>query len=198
MGAKQGIEIRTHGEHYYRTEKEKGIKKFEKTVYVRSLDIFNETARKYTGTDGNGLPTFRESSFMNIRGVLKKRLLPMILRRDIVEFARVRFVVIDEVIQHSGSIIDLPVTLRSKKQLAELIASEKLPINPDEYVDIDELRTDVLDCQTDPKTFAADLPRRQKRRDEERAFMEMNNFAADTTLPPPTRPRRGIAATQEL
>lgn len=176
--------------YYYKTESAKGTKPFTFEVRAPSLEFFRESTTKYQGLDDKGHAKVAERSFINIRGQLKKRLLPLLLQRKVTDYARVKYVVIDEIISETGSELDLPITLRSKKQLAVLIADGKLPIDVDDYLDIDELRTDILEYQQDPEAFNRDKNRRDKRRGEERSFIEMNNLGE--TLPPEKKKVGGI------
>ncbi|MDP3013169.1 MAG: hypothetical protein Q8M92_02920, partial [Candidatus Subteraquimicrobiales bacterium] len=144
--------------------------------------FFRESTTKYQGIDDKGHAKVAERSFINIRGQLKKRLLPLLLQRKVTDYARIKYVVIDEIISEKGEELDLPITLRSKRQLAVLIADGKIPVDVDDYLDIDELRTDIMEYQQDPEAFNRDKKRRDKRRGEERSFIEMNNLSE--TLPP--------------
>lgn len=177
-----GIKILTHGRYYYKTETAKGTKEFTQVVRAASLEMFRETAQKYMGTDDNGAQKFSTRTFINVRGQLKKRLLPILLGRKYPEFARVRYVVIDEIISETGEKLNLPVDLRSRPQLEQMIRDEKFPIDPAEYVEVDELRHDILTFIKEPEAFLRDKPRRDKRRQEERSFIEMNELE-DGELP---------------
>lgn len=181
----KGLKIKCHGMYYYKTETVRGVKPFETEVRSPSLEFFREEAIKYAGTDDKGQPIMLRRSFINIRGILKKRLLPILLRRDFPDFARVRFVVIDEVISETGEELDLPITLRSKAQLAELIETQRIPIDVNQYVELDTLRTDIIEYQEDPETFLRNKPLNDKKRSEEQAFLEMNNLSEAL---PPRRP----------
>lgn len=185
----KGIQIKCRGMYYFKTDTAKGTKAYEITLMAPSLEFFKETAMKYTGTDENGKKTFSERSFINIRGALKKRLLPILLPKQVPDFARVKYVVIDEIISLSGEPLDLPIELRSRKQLSEYIKNEKIPIEPAEYLDIDELRFDILEYRNDPETFLQNKGQKDTKRAEERAFIEMNNLGE--TLPP-NRKQAGI------
>lgn len=178
----QGILIKCHGMYYYKTETAKGTKPFDYEVRAPSLEFFRETATKYTGTDDKGNAKYVERTFINIRGALKKRLLPLLLSKKFMDYARVKYVVIDEILSETNEKLDLPIVLRSRKQLAVLIHEEKMPIDPEDYIDIDELRSDILEYQQDPEAFNRGKVRRDKRRTEERSFIEMNNL--NETLPP--------------
>ena len=191
------ILIRTHGKYYFRADSLKGEKDFTHDVNVGSLDIFREQAFKRTGTDDNGNPTYRTTEFLNVRGILKKRLMPILLQRKHPDFARIKYVVIDEIIIPPGQAVELPVQLMSRPMLAQRIREISAPINVSEYVDIDELRSDVLAFLEDPKTFIQDKPRRDARRAAEADFMSMNDISEtlppmDTPRPEPARPT-GIA-----
>ena len=192
----QGILIKCHGMYYYKTESAKGTKPFTFDVRAPSLEFFRESTTKYQGTDDNGRAKVAERSFINIRGQLKKRLLPLLLQRKVTDYARVKYVVIDEIISETNQDLDLPITLRSKKQLAVLIEEGKYPISADDYLDIDELRTDILEYQQDPEAFNRDKNRRDKRRGEERSFIEMNNL--DETLPPVKKSAGGGTGIADL
>ena len=183
-----GIKIKVHGRYYYKTETAKGTKPFSLVVRAASLEMFRETSQKYIGTEEDPktklqTPKFKINSYLNIRGQLKKRLLPILLSRQFPEFARVRFVSIDEIISETGEKLNLPINLRSKSQLADLIREEKMPIDPAEYLEIDDLRTDILSFIQEPETFMRQKPIKDRRRQEERQFIEMNDLG-DETLPP--------------
>lgn len=190
---KQGIKIVCHGQYYFKTETAKGAKAFETAVYAKSLEMFREHSRRYEGTEEDPVThlqkaKYKESSFVNVRGQLKRRLLPVILSGKIENFVRIRFVVIDEIISLDGAELDLPIQLRSKKQLAMQIRRENIPINVDDYVDIDELRTDVLEYCTDPDLFLRDKNRKAKKREEEREFRKLNGLEEDALPPTPRKP----------
>jgi hypothetical protein len=179
----RGVKIFTHGQYYYKTETAKGIKKFEMVVRAKSLEMFREESVKYTGTDDNGKPVFRKNSYLNIRGQLKKRLLPILLRRDHPDFARVRFVTINEIVSETNSKLDLPVNLRSRAQLVQMIRDEQMPIDSNEYLELDDLRSDILGYLEAPEEFLRMKPLKDRRRQEERDFMAMNDMGEET-LPP--------------
>ena len=179
----QGIKIFTHGQYYFKTETAKGVKPFTMTVRAKSLEMFRETSQKYTGTDDGGRAMFRTNSYLNIRGQLKKRLLPILLRRDKPDFARVRFVTIDEIVSETGEELNLPVNLRSRPQLEKMIKDEQIPIDSQEYLEVDDLRTDILCYLEAPEEFLRSKPLKDRRRQEEKDFALMNNLG-DETLPP--------------
>ena len=186
-----GVKIFTHGQYYYKTETAKGIKKFEMVVRARSLEMFREESQKYIGTDDNGRAMFRKNSYLNIRGQLKKRLLPILLRRDHPDFARVRFVTVDEIVSETGAKLDLPVNLRSRAQLEAMIADEQIPIDSKEYLELDDLRSDIIGYLEAPEEFLRSKPLKDRRRQEERSFLEMNDLGEET-LPPVREPRKEI------
>jgi len=134
------------------------------------------------GQDDNSKPIYKETTYLNVRGILKKRLMPVLLRNKFSDFARIRYVTIDEIVSLDGSELDLPLTLRSRVQLAMLIERERMPINPDEYMEVDELRTDIKEYLEDAQAFLASKAKKDKKRQEEKAFMEMNEL--DEPLPP--------------
>lgn len=176
------ISIKCHGAYYYRTDNQKGIKEYAIEVFAPSLEYFHETSRKYTGTDDNGVKQFAERSYLNVRGRLKKQLLPILLQRKHADFARVRYVVIDEII--GEGLHDLPVQLQSKEQLRKVVSDERIPVNVDEYLEIDELRTDILEYREDASSWLRDKSRRDKRRMEEREFIRLNSLEPTTSVPP--------------
>lgn len=179
-----GIKIIVHGRYYYKTETQKGTKAFAMDVRAKSLEMFRETSQKYIGQDEKGKQLFKVNSYLNIRGQLKKRLLPILLGRQFPEFARVRYVVIDEIISELGEKLNLPINLRSKAQLADLIKDEKMPIDPAEYLEIDDLRADILQYIQEPEAFLQQKPLKDKRRQEERSFLQMNGLEEEGSLPP--------------
>jgi len=185
----QGIKIFTTGQYYYKTETAKGIKKFSMVVRARSLEMFREESQKYIGTDDNGRAQFRKNSYLNIRGQLKKRLLPILLLRDHPDFARVRFVTITEIVSEDGSSLDLPVNLRSRAQLVEMVQKEQMPLDPSEYLEIDDLRSDILQYLKFPEEFLRSKPLKDRRRAEDRDFVAMNDLG-DETLPPVQEPKK--------
>jgi hypothetical protein len=188
-----GIKIATHGRFYYKSETAKGTKPFVLVVRARSLEMFRESSQKYIGTDDNGRAQFRTNSYLNIRGQLKKRLLPILLSKTYPDFARVRFVTIDEITAEDGSTLDLPVNLRSRTQLVEMVRDEKMPIDPAEYLEIDDLRTDILEYIQHPEIFLENKPIKDRRRQEERDFITMNDMG-DETLPPIREAKAAAAA----
>ena len=179
-----GILVRTHGQYYFKNDNIKGVRSFTKDVRFPSMEIFRETVRKYIGTKINETtklsePQYRESSIINIRGLLKRRFMPILLARDFPDFARIRFVSVDEVV---GSESDLPINIQSREQLKGMLLEKHIPIDPDDYVDIDELRSDIYDYFEAPENFLAQKSRKDRIRNDERAFMEMNGIS--DTLPP--------------
>jgi len=182
-----GILVRTHGQYYWKTNDQKGIKNFVKEVRFPSMEIFRETTRKYIGTKVNdetklAEPQYAVSSIINIRGMLKRRYMPILLAREYSYFARIRFVSIDSVESLDGQKLDLPINIRSREQLADFLREKSIPIRADEYVDIDELRSDIYDYLSSPDTFLAQKSRKDRIRNDEREFMEMNSISE--TLPP--------------
>jgi len=171
------ITIKTHGEYYFKNDREKGKKVFTQDIKAPSLEFFRQTSVRYTGTDDEGKLTFKENVFINVRGVIKKKLLPILLQRRLSDFARVRSVTIDEIVSDDkNEVLDLPVTLQSKSQLAHLIKTKKMPLDVDSYMDIDELRSDILEYQEDADTFVRNAEKRNKRRSEELEFMRLNGL----------------------
>jgi hypothetical protein len=151
------------------------------------MEIFRETTRKYTGSKINpetnlAEPQYLTRSIINIRGMLKRRYMPILLAREYLDFARIRFVSIDEVIQLDGSKIDLPINIQSRKQLQEFVGEKKIPLDVNSYLDIDELRSDIYDYLESPDTFLAGKERKDRIRADEKTFMEMNSI--NETLPP--------------
>lgn len=176
------IVIKTHGEFYYKTENLKGRKPFEQVIKAQSLDFFKQVAVRYTGTDDEGKLKFVESEFINVRGIIKKKLLPLLLAPRFSDFVRVRSVTIDEIILDQGAKMDLPVTLQSRNQLIQLCKEKKYPIEAVSYMNIDELRTDVLEYQTDPDVFLRTLERKNKVRSQEREFLSLNGLLSEEIL----------------
>ena len=187
-GKLSGLLVRTHGQYYFKTDTAKGVKSFSREVKAPSLEFFKETVKKYIGSEIDprtqlSVPKYKDQSFINIRGQLKKRLLPVLLAREYLDFARIRFVSIDEIISLDGQKLDLPISLRSREQLQELIEDEKMPLNSADYIDIDELRNDIYEYLESPDTFMSGKSLRDKRRAEEKIFREMNGLS-DITLAP--------------
>lgn len=171
------ITIKCHGEYYAREGQLKLTKSFEEVVRAPSLEFFRQSWEKYTGTDDNGKMMFRTSTSINVRGMLKKKLIPMILTNKYQgSFVRVRRVFIDEVISEDGSPLDLPVNLLSISQLAMKIKRENIPLDPASYINVDELRTDIMEYEEDPETFKRHYATKSKKRQEEREFHELNNL----------------------
>ena len=192
-----GIKIITHGRYYYKTDTAKGTKPYQINVRVASLEMFREQSQKYLGTDDQGQPKFRVNSYLNIRGQLKRRLLPILLGRKFTDFARVRYVTIDEIISESGEKLNLPIDLRSREQLTALITEEKMPIDPDEYLEIDDLRQDITQYIQAPEVFIQAKPQKDRRRQEEKSFLAMNDMG-DETLPPRKEEKPKVPKVQEL
>ena len=177
------IKIFCHGEFYYKTENTKGRKPFVQEIKAPNLEFFKQTAVRYTGTDDEGKLKFKETEFVNVRGIIKKRLLPMLLAPRFSDFVRVRTVTIDEIESATGELLELPVTLQSRNQLIHLCQTKKIPVDATSYMDIDELRTDILEYQTDPEVFLRNMQHKSKKRLEEKEFMELNGLTVPTPTP---------------
>lgn len=178
------ITIKTHGEYYFKTENLKGRKPFVQVINAPSLGFFKQTTVRYTGTDDDGKLKFQETEFVNVRGIIKKKLLPLLLAPKHSDFIRVRSVTIDEIIESDGKPIVLPITLQSRNQLIELCQVKKYPIEAASYLDIDELRADIMEYQVDPDAFLRTLERKNKQRLEERDFLSMNGLIPVETPTP--------------
>lgn len=184
--AKMALTIKCHGEFYAREGQLKIMKTFEEAVRAPSLKFFEQTAVRYTGTDDDGKLKFSEKSFINVRGQLKKKLIPLILGRKYAgTFVRVRSVVIDEVVAEEGTALDLPITLMSFAQLAALMKQRNVPLDVSSYLNIDELRTDISEYLEDPDAFKRNFERKAKKRSEEREFMELNNLMPQASVKEP-------------
>ncbi len=192
------LTIKTHGRYYFKHGDSRGEKDFAIDFRSPSMDVFRETHRKYIGTEESddprnpgSVPKFRENTFFNIRGLLKKRYLPKIMltrTKDYPNFVRVKFVVIDEILDDSGKeminipdgkggFMPLPVDLQSRSQLAATIRRDRMPIDPDDYLEIDELRSDIREYVEDPDHFLKVIkPRKDARRGAEREIMELNGL----------------------
>lgn len=181
------INIKCHGTYYFKSEKDKGIREFRETVKAPSMQFFNETFTKLTGTDDKGNLTFRDTTFPNVRGRLKKKLLPVILSNknsQYPNFVRIRGVVIDEIIAEGKEKLDLPINLMSVAQLTDLIRDRRMPIDASSYIDVDELRTDVMEFQEDPEMFIKNRARKDQRRADEKEFLALNNLLPDQAQEP--------------
>lgn len=193
---KQTIEIKCHGEFYARDGQLKLTLPFVETVRAPSLKFFEQTTTKMTGTDDDGKIKFRDTTFINVRGVLKKKLLPLILQKKHPgRFVRVRLVTIDEVIAPGET--ELPINLMSISQLAALMKQRNIPLDPNSYVSVDELRTDIQEYVEDPESFQRDYQRKAKKRAEEKEFMELNDLMpADPLAPTPAAKttKKGLAS----
>lgn len=184
------ITINVSGEYYSVQGTVKQVKDFTETIKAPSLEFFRQTNQKYLGTDDSGKLMFRTNSFINIRGRLKKQLLPQLLTKKYPDFVRIRKITIDSILSSDGATIpELPVVLQSREQLAELIKARQMPIDPASYMDLDALRSDILLFQEDPDTFMAGYAARQAKRAEEREFMELNNL-----VPAAPAPKKGKSA----
>jgi hypothetical protein len=170
------IIIATHGEYYYKSENIKGKKAFTQIVKVPNMEFFRQTSVRSMGTDDEGKIKYKETSFLNVRGILKKRLLPLMLPNKYSDFVRVRSVTIDEIVDSTGAVIDLPLALRSRGQLIELCKDKTIPIQAENYIDIDELRTDIKEYLESPADFLLTLEKRTKARKEEKSFLELNDL----------------------
>lgn len=180
------ITIKCHGEYYFKSENLKGRKPFEQIIKAPNLEFFKQTAVRYTGTDDDGKMKFKETEFVNVRGIIKKKLLPLLLTPKYPDFIRVRSVTIDEIISPDGKSLELPVTLQSRNQLIDLCKTKKIPVDAASYLDIDELRSDILEYQTDPDIFLRNMEFKNKKRSEEREFMALNDLIPPEVTATPT------------
>lgn len=171
------IHIETTGEIYFKSELKKGIKPFRQKVIAPSMEYFKEFSERYIGLDSSGKKMYKTSEFLNIRGQLKKKILPILLKPKFDDFVRVRTVIIESITTDSGAEIQsLPIQYRSRKQLAEYIKANKLPFAEAEYVSIDELRFDIREYETDPENFMRNKAIRDKHRAMDYAFMRLNGL----------------------
>lgn len=191
------IRIKCHGEFYAKEGQLKLTKQFTETVRAPSLKFFEQTFEKLTGTDDSGALTFKSSTAINIRGQLKKKLLPMILAKKYPGvYVRVRGVVVDSVESEEGEHLDLPLNLMSVELLAQRIKVRNIPIDPYSYLSVDELRTDVMEYEQDPVNFQRTFKRKQERRAQEREFGELNDLIPAATPVVGKKAAKGIAAMQ--
>lgn len=171
------IHIETSGEMYFRSDTKKGVRSFTQKVVAPSMEYFHETADRYLGLDSNGKKMYKTTSFLNIRGQLKKKILPRMLKLKFEDFVRVRIVVIESITTDSGAdIASLPIKFRSRRQLAEYIKTNKLPFIEQEYPNIDELRFDIREYETDPENFMRNKEQRDKQRALDYEFMKLNGL----------------------
>lgn len=180
--AGKGILVKVHGQYYFKTDTQKGVKSFTKEVRFPSLEIFRETTRKQIGTEINketrlAEPVYETRSFINIRGLLKRRFMPVLLAKEFPDFARVRFVSVDEVVSLDGAALSLPLSIQSRKQLAAFVEEKAIPLDVDTYLDIDELRNDISEYLESPESFLRSKSKKDRLRIEEREFMEMNGLS---------------------
>jgi hypothetical protein len=187
------ITIKTHGEYYYKQENLKGRKPFEFSVRAPNLEYFYKRESRYIGTEnvnGKEVAKFRESSYFNVRGMLKRKILPQLLKIKFSDFISVRSVTIDEIVDDAGKTLDLPVPLMNRNQLIQYCRDHKLPIEGATYMDIDELRSDIAEYEIDPTMFTSTQEKRNKRRSDEREFMRLNAEALGVTTPTASEPTK--------
>lgn len=178
----------------YLTQKdEKGKKRnlgFSANVAVPSanVSIFEESSNRYSGTDENGNQQFKSTSFMNYRGVLKKKLLPLKLAKQYPDFLAIKTLEVEEVVGVGGADVndlDLPITLLSLSQIkayCQFHAISKADIDPQSYLSLADLRTDVYDYMDSRDAFRARKEKSQLRRANELAFRLANDIDADAIL----------------
>jgi len=193
------ISIQVHGEYYFRDSTSKGRKPFSCTLKVPNMEFFREESRRYEGTDDKGNPKIKINSYLNPRGVIKKRLLPLVLPPKYKDFAKVRSVTIDEIVSGDGTILDLPITLRSRNQLIQLCKEKKIPVAAENYIDIDELRTDITEYQDNPEVFLTTLQYRTEKRASEKKFLELNDLTpADSPSSEKLQPSKAMPKIEPL
>ncbi|MFA5186884.1 MAG: hypothetical protein WC551_10430 [Patescibacteria group bacterium] len=212
---KSYIIIATHGDFFFkRSDNDKGISPFAIRVRAPNLEFFRETFTKYCGMrevpederkrrEDNGEqdvprqePIVKERSQINVRGLLKKKLLPMLLGPKHEGFRRVRQCIIDEIISSDGKPLDLDVRLQSRDQLAEYIRVKRLPMDVESYINIDELRTDIEEYEKDKNSYFASLERRKRIRENEKKFRELNELIGEEPEPAPAQ-KKGSVITGE-
>lgn len=206
------IVIKTHGDFFFkRGDNDKGISPFSMRVRAPNLEFFRETFTKYCGMrdvpederarrEKNGEvnvprqePVYAERSAINVRGLLKKKLLPMLLGPKNEGFRRVRKCFIDEILSSDGSALDLDVRLMSRAQLTEYVRVKRLPMDVESYIDIDELRTDIEEYEKDKNSYFATLERRKRIRENERKFRELNELVGEEPEASPAPAKKGSA-----
>lgn len=169
------LTIRTHGEYYFKNDQVKGKRSFEQIVKAPNLEIFEQVSYQSKGTDDQGKIIIEENVFLNIRGMLKRKILPLLLKNKLESFSSVRSVTIDEIIS-DVPLPELPIQFQSKEQLAKLCREKSYPIDVKTYDNIDDLRTDILEYQADPEMFSITQAKKKQRRMNERIFLEMNGL----------------------
>jgi hypothetical protein len=197
MSNQSSILIKTHGLYYFKTENAKGVREFTQEVKAPNLEYFRETNQKYLGTDDNGKLMFKTNSFINVRGQLKKKYLPMLIKLNDPQFVRVRLVTIDEIVPNDNQPITLPVQLMSFPQLTQYAKNRNIPVQTDTYLEIDDLRRDVLEYEAAPDGFLDVKASRDAKRQAEREFMRLNNLLpnVDRNAPKAGASQKPLAST---
>jgi hypothetical protein len=176
------IVITTAGEYYSVKGNVKTVEKFTEVVKAPSLEFFMEESSRYMGTDDNGQPKYKLNKYLNVRGKLKRDLLPHILRRKYTDFVRVRKCVIEDITApgvdgtSAGKLEGLPISLMNRVSLGEIVKQKKIPIDVNDYMDIDELRTDIMNFFEDADTFLKTYKEKNEKRNMEREYLQLNGL----------------------
>src|SRR5574343_1145597 len=101
------ITIQVTGEFYSVVGNLKTMKQFTEVVKAPSLEFFKEESRRYIGTDDKGNLKYELRSFLNVRGKMKKELLPQLLKRKYTDFVRGRKCSIEKMEGDVG--LELPI-----------------------------------------------------------------------------------------
>ena len=168
------ITIQVTGEFYSVVGNLKTMKQFSEVVKAPSLEFFKEESRRYMGTDDKGNLKYELRSFLNVRGKMKKELLPQLLKRKYTDFVRVRKCSIEKIEGDVG--LELPITLMSREQIGELVKAKKMPMDVNEYMSIDDLRTDVMMYLEDAEIFLQTYKAKRDKLKLDKEYLELNGL----------------------
>lgn len=171
-------------------------------VPAANVGIFEESTSRYQGSDEEGNPQYKTTSFMNYRGILKKKLLPLKLAKQYPDFLAIKTLEVEEVVGVGGADVndlELPITMLSLAQIksyCQFHAISKADIDPQSYLSLADLRTDLYDYMYSKEAFRARKEKSQSRRANESAFRLANDIDADAILAkePQTREPKGKVA----
>lgn len=185
------ITIQVTGEFYSVVGNLKTMKQFSEVVKAPSLEFFREESRRYMGTDDKGNLKYELRSFLNVRGKMKKELLPQLLKRKHTDFVRVRKCSIEKIEGDVG--LELPITLMSREQIGELVKSKKMPMDVNEYMSIDDLRTDVMMYLEDAEIFLQTYKAKRDKLKMDKEYLELNGLVDKPSVgkPPVDMPSGG-------
>lgn len=145
--------------------------------FTPSLDVFNDSYKRTTAYDDDGKPVHKEVVFKNFLGKLRKEFLPKLMASKFEDFHRIHQLIILSIESRNGAEEeDLPVQYYGYDKLSAYIKMMSIPIKPEEYPTIQDLRGAVLAYKENPEMFFKSREEVMGRLKIEKSIRDMNAY----------------------